>query len=158
MKFRKRYPDFDITLDLPEDIVVIPMDAMLIEQVIVNILENAIQHGYNRSGAAMKISISSGWNTQGWYLTVVDNGNGFDREKLYKIKMEIAQIKKKLDEASDNIQLEIGGMGIINTYARLYIFFRERLQFDIVNLDSGAQVIIGCQDSPEMQESGGQNV
>lgn len=39
VKFRKRYPDFDITLDLPEDIVVIPMDAMLIEQVIVNILE-----------------------------------------------------------------------------------------------------------------------
>ena len=121
-------------------------------------VENAIQHGYNRTGAVMKIWISSGWNAQGWYLTVADNGNGFDREKLQKIKMEIAQIKKKLDEASDNIQLEIGGMGIINTYARLYIFFRERLQFDFVNLDSGTQVIIGCQDSSETQESGGQNV
>ena len=57
VKFRKRYPDFDITLDLPEDIVVIPMDAMLIEQVIVNILENAIQHAEGMTELMLRVFV-----------------------------------------------------------------------------------------------------
>ena len=44
VKFKKRYPAQKVTLELPEEVVLIPMDAILIEQVIVNILENAVQH------------------------------------------------------------------------------------------------------------------
>ncbi len=44
IKFNKRYPEQRIMLDIPDEIVVIPMDAILIEQVIINILENAVQH------------------------------------------------------------------------------------------------------------------
>ena len=43
-KFKKRYPSHDVIIDIPGDIVMIPMDAMLIEQVIINLLENAVQH------------------------------------------------------------------------------------------------------------------
>lgn len=43
-KFRKRYPDQEVELELPEDIVLIPMDPMLIEQVLSNLLENAVYH------------------------------------------------------------------------------------------------------------------
>ena len=41
LKFNKRYPSQKVTLELPEDVVIIPMDAILMEQVMVNILENA---------------------------------------------------------------------------------------------------------------------
>lgn len=34
VKFHKRYPQQEVYLDLPEDIIIIPMDAILIEQVI----------------------------------------------------------------------------------------------------------------------------
>ena len=52
VKFKKRYPGQHVELDLPEDMVMIPMDAMLMEQVLVNILENAVQHakGMTRLG------------------------------------------------------------------------------------------------------------
>ena len=44
LKIKKRYPTQRVDIELPEDVVLIPMDAILIEQVIVNILENAIEH------------------------------------------------------------------------------------------------------------------
>lgn len=43
-KFKRRYPEQKITLSLPDEFVSIPVDPLLIEQVILNILENAMQH------------------------------------------------------------------------------------------------------------------
>ena len=41
VKFRKRCPNQNVEVEIPDDFVSIPMDAMLIEQVLINILENA---------------------------------------------------------------------------------------------------------------------
>ena len=54
LKFKKRYPMQKVTLELPEDVVVIPMDAILIEQVIVNILENAVQHAKGMTSLTLR--------------------------------------------------------------------------------------------------------
>ena len=40
LKFHKRYPDQEVEIDIPDEFVVIPMDAILIQQVLINILEN----------------------------------------------------------------------------------------------------------------------
>ena len=52
LKFKKRYPEQKVQLDIPDEVIVIPMDAILIEQVIINILENAVHHakGFTRLG------------------------------------------------------------------------------------------------------------
>ena len=46
-KFRKHDPSADISINvsLPEEVMLVPMDAILIEQLISNILENAVDHG-----------------------------------------------------------------------------------------------------------------
>ena len=44
LKFNKRYPAQRVEIEIPDDMIIIPMDAILIEQVMVNILENAVQH------------------------------------------------------------------------------------------------------------------
>ena len=44
VKFKKRYPNQKVTVSIPDEFISIPMDAVLIEQVIINILENAVQH------------------------------------------------------------------------------------------------------------------
>ena len=41
-------PDFPVALNLSEDILYLPMEPMLIKQVIVNLLENAIRHSGDR--------------------------------------------------------------------------------------------------------------
>ena len=43
-KFHKRYPEQEIALTLPEEFISIDMDPVLIEQVIMNLLENAVKH------------------------------------------------------------------------------------------------------------------
>ncbi len=55
LKFKKRYPDQKVVLDLPDDVVMIPMDAILIEQVLVNILENAVQHAQGMTLLTLRV-------------------------------------------------------------------------------------------------------
>lgn len=43
-KLLKRYPKAQITVTIPDEMILLPMDAILIEQVIINLLENAIVH------------------------------------------------------------------------------------------------------------------
>lgn len=43
-RLKKRFPGADIRVSIPEEPLCIPMDAMLIEQVIINLLENALVH------------------------------------------------------------------------------------------------------------------
>ncbi len=44
VKFHKHYPQQNLHVSLPEEVVVIPMDPILIEQVLMNLLENAVFH------------------------------------------------------------------------------------------------------------------
>jgi len=46
-KLHKRYPHIAIEPQVPEDFILLPMDAILIEQVIINLLENAVIHSHS---------------------------------------------------------------------------------------------------------------
>lgn len=80
-KFKKRYPEQEVAIEIPEDIIIIPMDAILIEQVILNILENAVQHAIEMTELSLKIY------TTGQKVTfeVRDNGLGISEERLSQI-------------------------------------------------------------------------
>lgn len=45
VKFNKHYAEYEVAVDIPDDMIVIPMDPILIEQVMSNLLENAVLHG-----------------------------------------------------------------------------------------------------------------
>ena len=81
LKFRKRYPEQKVTLDIPEDLVIIPMDAILIEQVIINILENSVQHAGNFTDLTLKVSVLGNKAI----FEISDNGCGIEKEKLEHI-------------------------------------------------------------------------
>lgn len=44
MRFQKRYPKSKVIVKIPDEFLMVPMDATLIEQVIINLLENAVKH------------------------------------------------------------------------------------------------------------------
>lgn len=60
VKFRKRYGEQPVLIDLPEEMMVIPMDALLIEQVIINILENAVQHAGGMTELRLQVKTRDG--------------------------------------------------------------------------------------------------
>ena len=80
-KFRKRYPNQAVRLDIPEEFIVIPMDALLIEQVLVNILDNAVEHAKGMTELSLSVSVSGSKAV----FEIADNGCGIDPERLKTI-------------------------------------------------------------------------
>ena len=60
VKFTKRYPRQKIIVNIPDELVVIPMDVLLIEQVIINILDNSVQHAEGMTRITLKVLTISG--------------------------------------------------------------------------------------------------
>lgn len=77
-KFYKRYPDREVTLELPDEFITIQMDALLIEQVVINILENAVCHAKGMTILCLKVSVLSGKAV----FEISDNGCGIEKERL----------------------------------------------------------------------------
>lgn len=78
LKFKKRYPAQKVQLTLPAEMVLIPMDAILIEQVLVNILENAVHHARGMSTLSLRVFTVG----QKAIFEVQDNGCGIAAERL----------------------------------------------------------------------------
>lgn len=76
-KFRKRFPDMPINTNLPQEVLVVPMDAMLIEQVLTNLLINVILHAQT----ATKIDLLLYRKGAYAVFEVRDNGVGIDPRK-----------------------------------------------------------------------------
>lgn len=45
VKFKKRFPDIEVEVEMPQEVLLVPMDGILIEQVLVNLMENSVLHG-----------------------------------------------------------------------------------------------------------------
>ncbi len=81
IKFNKRYPNQKILLDIPEEVILIPMDALLIEQVIVNMLENAVQHAEDMKKLSLKVFTLS----ERAIFEIEDDGCGIMPERLERL-------------------------------------------------------------------------
>ena len=77
-KFGKRFPDVRILVHVPDEVLLVPMDAILIEQVLVNLMENSVIHGKKTSG--IEITIVREDKTA--RFTIEDDGVGIDADIL----------------------------------------------------------------------------
>ena len=75
-KFRKNH-NITIDVQVPQDILLIPMDAILVEQVLLNLMENSVRHG-----AATHISMIVERHKASALVRIQDNGCGISPEKL----------------------------------------------------------------------------
>ena len=78
VKFRKRYPEIPVELETPDAFIVIPMDSMLIQQVLMNLLENAALHAEGMTKLTLKVFTVGNRAV----FEVTDNGCGIPRERL----------------------------------------------------------------------------
>lgn len=81
IRFKKRYPNQKIHVEIPEEFVSIPMDAVLIEQVIVNILENAVQHATGMKNLTLRVSVTK----KNAVFEIIDDGCGISKERMNDI-------------------------------------------------------------------------
>ncbi len=73
---RRRFPNCHVDLELSEDILYLPMEPMLIKQVIVNLLENAVRHSGSQSGILLNLFRQDEWAV----VEVRDHGKGLPPE------------------------------------------------------------------------------
>lgn len=104
LKFKKRYPEQRVEINIPDDVVVIPMDAILIEQVIINILENAIHHAEGFTKLSLRVFTID----KKAIFEIADNGCGIPRDKLDRIFMGY---NDKAEDTSDT-QSRNAGIGL----------------------------------------------
>lgn len=77
-KFRKRYPDVKISVRVPDEFLMVPMDAILVEQVLNNLLENAVIHGEGTTEINIKVEKVG----KSVMISVADNGVGISSTML----------------------------------------------------------------------------
>ena len=79
---RRRFPDCCIELDLSEDILYLPMDTLLVKQVIVNLLENAIRHSGDTEHITLRLYRQEDWAV----VEVRDRGRGLSAEVCQAVR------------------------------------------------------------------------
>ena len=80
-RLKKRLPDAKINVKIPDDFIMIPMDATLIEQVLINLLENGIYHANSTLPLDLEVTIDNGYAR----FSVPDYGVGIKKELLNTI-------------------------------------------------------------------------
>ena len=78
VKFYKHYPDTHVLVDIPERFVSIPMDPVLIEQVLMNLLENAVFHARGMQHLWLRVQVQN----RHAVFSVEDDGCGISDERM----------------------------------------------------------------------------
>lgn len=78
VKFKKHYPNQKVQISAPSDFISIPMDAILIQQVLMNIMENAIMHAEGMSELEVSVRIED----NNAIFEIKDDGCGIPEERL----------------------------------------------------------------------------
>ena len=137
---KRRFEDkLEYTMNVSNDFA----DQILVPKLaLIPFVENAIYHPYYESQeGVIRLYIEIGGDIGSWYFRIQDNGNGFENG-------QIAALFEKMNDYLDTLGktnlagLEIGGLGIVNTYARLKLFFKGKAELEMMNAETGGAVVI----------------
>lgn len=80
-KFYKRNPGQKIEIDIPDEIIFVSVDPILIEQVLMNLLENAVIHAKNMTRIFFRVYTLA----RQVVFEVADDGCGIEEDRLKKL-------------------------------------------------------------------------
>ena len=100
-RIRKRFPQQRIKVEVPEELLLVPMDGTLIEQVLINLIENAIKH--SPENTAIEVNVKKLGEEA--LFEVIDYGTGIPEQSFpYLFESYVPNGKRSADSAR--------GMGI----------------------------------------------
>jgi two-component system sensor histidine kinase KdpD len=100
-RIRNRFPQRKITVRVPNELLMVPMDGTLIKQVLINILENAIKHSGDDSVVEVKVKKDG----KEAIFEVIDNGEGIAEQDFPYLFDSYVPDRKRSSDSSR-------GMGI----------------------------------------------
>lgn len=81
VKFKKHYPKQEVLVDVPNEFISIPMDPILIQQVLMNLMENAVIHAKGMTELGISVYIEN----QCAVFEVKDDGCGISEERFPRL-------------------------------------------------------------------------
>ena len=113
VKFHKHYPDKTIQVTIPEDFVSIPMDPVLIEQVLMNLLENAVFHAHGMKNLWLRVELQ---NKHAVFF-VEDDGCGIPDERIQHLFTGLLDSEAPADSARSNMGI---GLSVCRTIIKAH--------------------------------------
>jgi two-component system, sensor histidine kinase YesM len=117
------------------------LDARMPKIVIQQLVENSISHGYADSAAPVELEIRGSMEGEWWHVTVSDGGTGFAADRLNHLREQMSDIDREVREDRTGVNFEIGGLGILNTYTRMALFYGGRFRWVMSNRPDGGAVV-----------------
>lgn len=108
VKFHKHYPQQWVQVSIPEHFVSIPMDPVLIEQVLMNLLENAVFHAKGMQNLWLRVEIQN----ETAVFFVEDDGCGIPEEKMDHLFTGLRDSASPADSARSNMGI---GLSVCRT-------------------------------------------
>ncbi len=102
-KFLMRHPEENVQVNLPDEIVTVPMDALLIGQVLLNLLENAALHALGHT----RIILSVYTTADNAVFSVEDDGCGIPEGKRKNIFNGYAERNRETESRFSGIGLAV---------------------------------------------------
>ena len=99
VKFRKHYPGQQVHVQIPADFVSIPMDAMLMEQVLMNLLENAVFHAAGMKNLWLRVELQG----KKAVFSVEDDGCGIPEERMKSLFTGLLDSEAPRDTGRSNM-------------------------------------------------------
>ncbi len=113
VKFHKHYPQQKVNVSIPEEFVSIPMDAMLIEQVLMNLLENAVFHAQGMQNLWLTVHITG----KKAVFTVSDDGCGLPAERISNLFSGLPGGKISTDSGRNSMGI---GLSVCSTIVKAH--------------------------------------
>lgn len=100
----RRFPEYEVAVDVPDELLLVPMDAKLIVQVLVNLLDNAVEHMEPQEGE-INVSVTKDSDKNCAVFSVRDSGEGISPSDLPNIFKTFYTSRAKRSNAHPNAGL-----------------------------------------------------
>lgn len=117
------------------------------------LVENSIHHGFEDGRRIMEISVEALKDDLMWHIYIRDNGTGFSDEKIAQIQQQMKELRDAVIHNKEQLPFEIGGMGLLQTYLRLFLFFKGNIVFELLNNERhGAEIHLSAKIDEAKEE------
>ena len=113
VKFNKHYPSQKVQVQIPQEFVSIPMDPVLIEQVLMNLLENAVFHARGMNNLWLRVELKN----KNAVFFLEDDGCGIPEEKMKHLFTGILDSDVSVDSNRSNMGI---GLSVCRTIIKAH--------------------------------------
>lgn len=113
VKFHKHYPNQKVQVEIPDGFISIPMDPVLIEQVLMNLLENAVFHARGMENLWLKVTLKNNFAV----FSVEDDGCGIHPERMERLFTGVLDSESPIDSTRSNMGI---GLSVCRTIIKAH--------------------------------------